>query len=157
MARADTLAEDPEIVWKNLSTVATLISAAGAQSAGSHGPKVIPPSGGYESARYGDRPFPVVPVDFADRPMGDTAAASKLESKINDPANPGSTFNLYQEMSYGQLFPHATVPSAGIASRDWTYGPGFQFTTNAVTPDTCRGVSLPIRPDRRSRDRLRRL
>src|SRR3954453_4060055 len=151
-ARADTLAEDPEIVWKNLSTVATLTSDAGSQSATSHGPKVIPPAGGYESARYGDRPFPVVPVDFADRAMSDTAAASKLESKINDPGNPGSTFNLYQEMSYGQLFPHATVPSAGVASRDWTYGPGFQFTTNAVKPDTCRGVSIPIRPAQRIKD-----
>jgi len=151
-ARADTLAEDPEIVWKNLSTVATLTSDAGSQSATSHGPKVIPPAGGYESARYGDRPFPVVPVDFADRAMSDTAAASKLESKINDPGNPGSTFNLYQEMSYGQLFPHATVPSAGIASRDWTYGPGFQFTTNAVKPDTCRGVPIPIRPAQRIKD-----
>src|SRR5690348_1561435 len=47
-ARADTLAQDPEIVWKNLSTVATLSSG---ESATSHGPKVIPPAGGYDSAR----------------------------------------------------------------------------------------------------------
>src|SRR4029079_8540364 len=131
-ATADTLAQDPEIVWQNFSPFATPTTG---ESAPSHGPRVIPPSGGYESARYGDRPFPVVPVDFADRPMSDTAAASKLESKINDPTNPGSTFNLYQEMSYGQLFPHATVPSAGVAPRDWTYGPGFPFTTNALKPD----------------------
>jgi hypothetical protein len=44
------------------------------------------------------------------------------------------------------------VPSAGIASKDWTYGPGFQFTTNALKPDTCRGVSLPIRPAERIKD-----
>ena len=69
---------------------------------------MIPPGGGFETARYGDRPFPVVPVDYSDR-AHDVAAstASKLASKINDPANPGSTFNLYQEISYGQLFPHA--------------------------------------------------
>jgi M6 family metalloprotease-like protein len=151
-ARADTLAADPEIVWKNLSSLATLTYDGGSASARSHGPKVIPPDGGYDTARYGDRPFPVVPVDYADRTMSDTAAATKLESKINDPSNPGSTFNLYQEMSYGQLFPHATVPSAGVASRDWTYGPGFQFTTNALKPDTCRGVSIPIRPAQRIKD-----
>ncbi len=34
-------------------------------------------------------------------------------------------------MSYGQLFPHGTVPSAGIATAGWDYGPGFDFTTPA--------------------------
>ncbi len=151
-ARADTLAQDPEVVWRNLSSLATLSYDGGTAEARSHGPKVIPPDGGYETARYGDRPFPVVPVDFADRAMADAAAATKLQSKINDPTNPGSTFNLYQEMSYGQLFPHATVPSVGIATRDWTYAPGFQFTSNAVKADTCRGVTLPIRTGPRIKD-----
>ena len=36
-----------------------------------------------------------------------------LLKKINDPAVPGSTFNLWQENSFKQLYPHATVPSLG--------------------------------------------
>ena len=104
-------------MWKDLSTDASLTytGAATPLTARSHGPKVIPPSGGYETARYGDRPFPVVPVDFFDRPHKPASSATALDVKINDPATPGSTFNLYQEMSYGQLFPHGTVPSAGLA------------------------------------------
>ncbi len=119
-ARADTLAQDPEIAWKDLSATAELTYAGGSASATSHGPKVIPPTGGFETARYGDRPFPVVPVDFSDRHHAATSSAERLAGKINDPDNPGSTFNLYQEMSYGQLFPHGTVPSDGIATEGWT-------------------------------------
>ena len=142
-ARADTLAQDPQIVWKDLSSTATL----GDVTSTSHGPKVIPPSGGYETARYGDRPFPVVPVDFSDRGHGETSSAARLAAKINDPDTPGSTFNLFQEMSYGQLFPHGTVPSDGIATAGWDYEPGFTFTQNSLEPDTCRGITnaaLPI-------------
>ena len=84
-ARADTLAQDPQIVWKDLSSTATL----GDVTATSHGPKVIPPSGGYETARYGDRPFPVVPVDFSDRAHGAGSSAGRLATKINDPDDPG--------------------------------------------------------------------
>ena len=128
-ATADTLAQDPEIIWKNLSATAKL----GNVEATSHGPKVIPPDGGFETARYGDRPFPVVPVDFSDRPHDAVnSTADRLATKINDPANPGSTFNLYQEISYGQLFPHATVPSDGIATAGWTGSYGFTKATNPV-------------------------
>jgi immune inhibitor A len=141
-ARADTLQQDPQIVWKNLSSTATLNEI----TATSHGPKVIPPSGGYETARYGDRPFPVVPVDFSDRAHGAGSSAAKLATKINDPDTPGSTFNLYQEMSYGQLFPHGTVPSDGIATAGWDYEHGFSFTENSLEPDTCRGVTNAMLP-----------
>ena len=141
-ARADTLQQDPQIVWKDLSSTATL----GDVTATSHGPKVIPPSGGYETARYGDRPFPVVPVDFSDRAHGAGSSAGRLATKINDPDTPGSTFNLYQEMSYGQLFPHGTVPSDGVATAGWDYEPGFGFTQNSLEPDTCRGVTNAMLP-----------
>ena len=50
------------------------------------------------------------------------------EEVINDPTTPGSTFNLFQEMSLGQLFPDGTVPSDGLATADFTYAPGFDFT-----------------------------
>jgi immune inhibitor A len=156
-ARADTLEQDPQIVWKNLSATATL--SAGAITQRSHGPKVIPPKGGFDTARYGDRPFPVVPVDYFERKHGATSSSGKLATKINDPAYKGSTFNLYQEMSFGQLFPHGTVPSDGVAAANWSYGPGFKFTKNSdnADPDTCRGVTnaqLPgdayqsLQPDR---------
>jgi M6 family metalloprotease-like protein len=143
-AKADGFAEDPQIVWKDLSTDASLTyTGAGAPlTARSHGPKVIPPSGGYETARYGDRPFPVVPVDFFDRKHDAAHQSSLLDTKINDPANPGSTFNLYQEMSYGQLFPQGTVPSSGVSTAPWTYSPGYSFTTiNPQTVNTCHGVT----------------
>src|SRR3954468_14521939 len=57
-AKAATLDADPRIVWKNLSTTATSTTAG---TSTSHGPKVIPPSETFDTARYGDRPFPVVP------------------------------------------------------------------------------------------------
>src|SRR4051812_21097971 len=142
-AKADTIAQDPQIVWKNLSTTAT--GTATGAAVVSHGPKVIPPSETFDTARYGDRPFPVVPVEFADRSRGAASTAEKLSSKINDPGNPGSTFNLYQEMSYGQLFPHGTVPSAGIATADWNYKPGFSFS-HTVPGDTCQSPSTADAP-----------
>src|SRR5262249_12242 len=58
-------------------------------------------------------------VDFRDRKHAAASTATKLADKINDPANPGSTFSLYQEMSYGQLFPHATVPSETLPTASW--------------------------------------
>ena len=45
---------------------------------------------------------------------------------------PGSTFNLYQEMSYGQLFPIGDVPRPDIASAKFDYGPGFDFSERDV-------------------------
>ncbi len=135
---ADTTAQNPEIVWRDLSTTAAITMGTASKTATSHGPKVIPPSGTYDTARYGDRPFPVVPVEFRDRAYQDGHSGDSLESVINDPAKPGSTYNLYQEMSLGQLFPEGTVPSAGIATKDFTYGPGFEFSQ--IQPgQTCAG------------------
>ena len=126
-ADADTLGQDPEIVWKDLSVTAVLDydenTAADVIASTTHGPKVIPPSGDFESARYGDKPFPIVTAEYSGpgvqldhQPDNDPL---QLETVVNDPATPGSTFNLYQEMSYGQLYPHGTVPSAGIETAGW--------------------------------------
>jgi M6 family metalloprotease-like protein len=129
-ARADTLGQDAQVVWKNLSTTATLTYSGGPTlESKSHGPKVIPPKETFNTARYGDRPFPVVPVDWFDRKHEANHTGDRLADVINAPGFDGSTFNLYQEMSYGQLFPHGTVPSVGIATRGWDYGPGFDFTS----------------------------
>ena len=140
-AKADGLAQDPQIAWKDLSSTATLSYDGGeAVESRGHGPKVIPPSGGYETSRYGDRPFPVVPVDYADRSHEPASTAGKLAGKINDPENPGSTRNLYQEMSYGQLFPNgdgalrrASPRPAGTTAR----ASRSRGTTGDA--DTCRG------------------
>ena len=141
--KARTIFQDTQVVWKDISSTATLTAAsAPTRTAKSHGPKVIPPDANYDTARYGDRPFPVVPVDFSDRSHDAAHTGESLANKINSPGVPGSTFNLYQEMSYGQLYPHGDVPSAEIASAGWDgYAPGFQFT-NAAPAGTCHGATL---------------
>jgi hypothetical protein len=85
----------------------------------SRGPKVIPPSENFDTARYGFRPFPVVPVDYFERKHEEAHTGDRLSKVINSENVPGSTFNLYQEMSYGQLFPHGTVPAAATAQAGW--------------------------------------
>ena len=141
---ADPEASDSQIVWKNLSTTATLSydgAPAGGVMSTSHGPKVIPADGAFDTARYGDRPFPVVPVDYSDRNHSGEHTGEALANKINSPGVEGSTFNLYQEMSLGQLYPNGTVPSAAIASAGWDgYEPGYDFT-NVDPQGTCRGVT----------------
>jgi M6 family metalloprotease-like protein len=162
-AQADSLAQDQQIVWKDLSTTASLGYTDGPAglSDTSHGPKVIPPRGGYETARFGDRPFPVVPVDFRDRKHEAAHSGERLAAVINSPEVAGSTFNLFQEMSYGQLFPHGTVPSAGVASAGWNVpwksdryrSGGFKFTRPLVdgpagsSGGACLGATTGAAPD----------
>ncbi|TAL19527.1 MAG: hypothetical protein EPN99_10265, partial [Frankiales bacterium] len=140
-ARAATTTQEPTVVWRNISSIATVSVGGGTPTeVASHGPKVIPPTGGYETARYGDRPFPVVPVDYAD--FKHTASAEELDRTLNDPANPGSTFNLFQEMSYGQLFPKGVVGSVGVDSRAVSPEDELRFST--IDPEqvnTCTGVT----------------
>ncbi|HEX5771285.1 MAG TPA: PKD domain-containing protein [Nocardioidaceae bacterium] len=155
-AEADTLKEDPEVVWKNISSTATLVLNGRAQSVSSEsrGPRVIPPGSQYDTARYGDRPFPVVPVDYRDRKHQASNSGDELSDVINSPEIPGSTFNLFQEISLGQLFPRGTVPSAGVASAPFAQGDEYDFTT--LSPEgTCTGttfgndgVGTPLHPNR---------
>jgi M6 family metalloprotease-like protein len=137
-SEADTLQELPTVVWRDISSTAT-VTVGGAQTTlTSHGPKVIPPGSEYDTARYGDRPFPVVPVQYTDRTYNDHAR--DLDTVINSPEFEGSTFNLFQEMSLGQLYPDGTVPSEGIASAGFDYAPGFDFT-RAEPGQTCTGAT----------------
>ncbi|MDI6910147.1 PKD domain-containing protein [Nocardioides sp.] len=147
-SRADTVAQDPTVVWRDLSTTARLSVSTGAQTVVSHGPKVIPPSDAFDTARYGDRPFPVIPVEYRDRAYTAAHTGEQLEEVINSPAKAGSTFNLYQEMSLGQLFPDGTVPSAGIATADFaSYTPGFPFTQlDPTAASTCLGTTQTDTP-----------
>jgi M6 family metalloprotease-like protein len=141
-SKAATLAEDPEIVWKNISSNATLTfdGGAGGLVARSHGPKVIPPNEKYDTARFGDRPFPVVPVEYTDRSFQVENAGARADEVINSRELPGSTFNLFQEMSYGQLHPQGAVPSVGIESAGFPEGMAEKFT-NAQPAGTCTGVT----------------
>lgn len=142
-SEADTLVEDAQLVWKDISSTATLsVGGSDVDTERSHGPRVIPQDEGYDTARYGDRPFPVVPVDYLERKHQDSNSGHELSEAINASSKDGSTFNLFQEMSLGQLFPNGTVPSAGIATADFTYDEGFSFSS----PDpagTCHGTTLP--------------
>ncbi|MEA2622003.1 MAG: hypothetical protein QOH61_913 [Chloroflexota bacterium] len=147
-AKADNRTQDPEIVWKDLSSIATL-TYTGGPGAGlkseSHGPKVIPPSDAYDTARYGNKPFPMVPVDFTDRSHAVSHSGDDLNRVVNSHTFPGSTWNLYQEMSYGQLHPIGDVPSTGIASAGFDYAPGFSFSQREVASD-CRGTTFGDTP-----------
>ncbi len=142
-ARSKSLVEEPTIVWQDISSSAALTYTGlvdGPLVSTTHGPKVIPDDPAYDTARFGDRPFPVVPVQYFDREPGPDSTAERLAEKLNDPATPGSTFNLYQELSYGQLFPQASIPSSGIATADFlSYAPGFEFTQIGDDVNTCAG------------------
>ena len=102
---------------------------------------------------------------YQDRAYAAEHDGGDLEAVINDPAKPGSTFNLYQEMSLGQLYPDGDVPSAGIASDDFagtdTNGNDFTGTDIQFTENTDAATGL--QPRRRQpcadlhRPHLRRL
>ncbi|MFT4265106.1 MAG: immune inhibitor A [Nocardioides sp.] len=141
-AKAATTSQLDTVVWRDLSSTAVLhVGGQSDVTAVSHGPKVIPPDETYDTARYGDRPFPIIPVQYTDRSYEDGHTGESLAEKINSPSVAGSTYNLYQEMSLGQLFPHGTVPSADIASAGFTGdGQGYDFTSPALTDlNTCAG------------------
>ena len=150
-SRVATLAQLPTVVWRDLSTTATVTVGNASEAFTSHGPKVIPPGSEYDTARYGDRPFPVVPVAYTDRGYG--THDRSLDTVINDPGYEGSTFNLFQEMSLGQLYPEGTVPSTGIATADFSYAGdtttggdrAFPFT-KVVPGQTCAGVTYADSP-----------
>ncbi len=143
-ASAATLAQDPEVVWKDLSSTAQLsyTGGPGGLTASTRGPKVIPPSEEFETARYGDKPFVMVPVDFTDRKHDAAHTGHALSRKVNSADVPGSTYNLYQEMSLGQLHPNGDVPSANIASAGFDYAPGFEFSSRDPLKPTCRGTTF---------------
>ena len=82
-----------------------------------------------------------MPVDYAD--FKHATDAAELETVINDPANPASTFNLYQEMSYGQLYPNGVIGSIGVDC-DAGHARGRAEASRPSTPqqvNTCTGVT----------------
>lgn len=138
-SQAASTTQLPTIVWRDISSTATVTVGTATKDVTSHGPKVIPPGDEFDTARYGDRPFPVVPVAYTDRDYQDSHERD-LDTVINSPDFEGSTFNLFQEMSLGQLYPQGTVPSDGLQTADFAYEPGFPFTVNdPETTNTCPG------------------
>ena len=155
-SKASTLNQLPTVVWRDISSRATVTVGSASKTLTSHGPKVIPPGERYETARYGDRPVPRGAGRTTPTATTRTTHERTLDTVINDPAFPGSTFNLFQEMSLGQLYPEGTVPSDGIGDRRTSaYAAGFDFTPRAIPGDTCTGgltyADTPGRPDRARR------
>ena len=138
-AKADTLGQDPQIVWKNLSSTATLTYTGGPALTSTEPRAEGDPAEGDASTP----PATATGRSRSSRPTTSTAStptstpASRCARRSTRRTSPGSTFNLYQENSYGQLFPNGTVPSAGLTTAGWDVqwksaryqGSGFQFTT----------------------------
>jgi M6 family metalloprotease-like protein len=172
-ARALGLDEDPEIIWKDLSATARLTATVGITPqpevvAKTMGPKVTT----LQTARYGERPFPVVMVQYQDikrcKGVGDPYpectgdhTAEALDAAVNSKTSGKSLWQLYQDMSFGQLYPVGQVrPAVGTTTKpfDPTYPHKFSSLLN-IDPTKnngglCTGVSLaaakatPVYPNR---------
>lgn len=153
-ARAASTAEDPEVVWKNLSATARVTSSlAGipqpAVTAKTMGPKVTT----LATARYGERPFPVVMVQYQDikRCTGPGApfpectgnhTAEALDAAVNSRTSGKSLWQLYNDMSFGQLSPMGSVrPKVGSTSTP--FDPTYNHKFSTLTPGgLCTGTTL---------------
>ncbi len=115
-ARAKTEREDRTIVWKDLSSTATLTqNGKRAPASTTRGPKVTH----LDTARFGTRPFPVVLVDYPDASHSDARPGWYFDQIINEELKDSTLATLYKEMSFGQLFPQGTV--ASLAAEDETF------------------------------------
>lgn len=120
-ARAKDLDEDPEVIWKDVSADAALTVVPNATvTARSRGPHVTTLS----SARFGDRPFPVVNVQYADvshctgagTPLPECTGnntASELDDLINSRTSGNSVWQHFNDISLGKLNPIGTVSASG--------------------------------------------
>jgi M6 family metalloprotease-like protein len=144
-ARALSLTEDPEIMWKDISATARLTATVGVTPqpevvAKTIGPKVTT----LTTARYGERPFPVVMVQYQDikrckgpgdpyeECTGDHTAAA-LDAAVNSRTSGKSLWQLYNDMSFGQLSPNGQVrPAIGATTKafDPIYPHKFSFYTH---------------------------
>jgi M6 family metalloprotease-like protein len=159
-ALAKTLAQDPQVMWKNLSADVTLtVLGQSAVALRSHGPKVTT----LDTARYGDRSFPVVMVDFQDirhcsgDPVTDHAdctgtnhTATALDTAVNSRTSGKSIWQLYQDLSFGQLYPDPTVmprPSTPNTAFDPTYNHKFSqpAPNGSCSGTTVEGGPVPAR------------
>jgi M6 family metalloprotease-like protein/uncharacterized repeat protein (TIGR01451 family) len=144
-ARAKTTTEDPQILYKDLSDTAT-VSQSGFPDATStsHGPKVTT----QQSARYGDRPFPVVLVDYLDFKHSPSASGWTFWNRISNEHNPVSLVTHYKNMSFDQLFPEGELASLSApADADFTSGGPYKWINPYLKGNTCTGATqVPVDP-----------
>jgi M6 family metalloprotease-like protein len=149
-ARSKTLVEDPEVMWKDLSAdVSVAVTGQSALPLRTHGPKVTT----LQSARFGDRPFPLVMAQYQDvkHCTGVNApypgctgnhTADALDAAINSRTSGNSLWQLYQDMSFGQLYPIGTV-SPPMGSGTVPFTPGYTHKFSTLSPNgTCSGATI---------------
>lgn len=154
-ARAADLNADPTIMWKNLSASATYSVGLDSVTAATLGPKVTT----LDTARYGKRPFPLVMVEYQDihhctgnderggvspDPFLECTAnhsAEALDEAVNSRTSGRSLWQLYQDMSFGQLSPEGQVgPIPGTANTG--YDPAYNFKFSTLQPSgACTGYT----------------
>ena len=153
-ARAKNLTEDPEVMWKDVSANVTLmVGAQGPAAARTHGPKVTT----LESAVYGDRPFPVVMVQYQDIKHCTAAGvpfpectgnhtAANLDTAMNSRTSKKSIWQLFQDMSFGQLFPDAKVnPAPNTPDVPFSATPGYPYKWSSPNPrGFCNGTTTAV-------------
>lgn len=155
-ARSKSLTEDPEVYWKDLNSLVT-VSATGATtgSARTLGPKVTT----LHSARYGERPFPVIMVQYQDirrctgvgTPYAECTGdhtAEKLDEVVNSRTTGASIWQLFTNLSLGQISAIGGIgPAPGSTTVPFTPGYGHTFSApgegNPVGQGgTCTGTTL---------------
>lgn len=153
-ARALSTSEDPEIVWKDASATVTLTASVGAipqpaVTAKTMGPKITT----LTTARYGERPFPVVMVQYQDikhctgpgEPYPECTGnhdAQGLAAAVNSRTSGTSLWQLYNDMSFGQLSPVGFVrPQVGSINKP--FDPTYNHKFSTINPSgLCTGQSL---------------
>lgn len=149
--RAKTLQEDAEVMWKNLSSRLSVQPTGSAETLAllTHGPKVTT----LRSARFGDRPFPVVMVEYQDvkhctgasmpfPECGSNHTAERLDAAVNSKTSGTSLWQLYQDMSFGQIHPIGRV-SPAPGSTSVAYDASYPHKFSEPAPGgVCTGTTL---------------
>lgn len=147
-ARAKTLQQDPEVMWKDISSRVVLKVAGQSDiTLKTRGPKVTT----LKTARLGDRPFPVVMVQYQDikhctgadergglpTDPNDTCVeahtATTLDAKVNSKTSGSSLYQLYQDMSFGQIYPNGLIAPAADTP-DTNFDPAYVHKFSALAP-----------------------
>jgi M6 family metalloprotease-like protein len=160
-ARSKTLDEDPEVYWKDLnSRVSVAVTGEAPGQARTLGPKVTT----LDSARYGERPFPVVMVHYQDirrctgvgQPHGECSGdhtAEKLDEVVNSRTSGKSIWQLFSDLSLGQVSAIGGIgpaPGSTTVPFDPGYGHNFSAPGKGVvvgTGGTCTGSTLGAVPN----------
>lgn len=146
-ARAATLVEDPEVIWKKISATAELLADGQTYSSMTNGPRVTE----LESAKFGDRPFPVINVQYQDVkhctapgvPFSECLNAhpvSKVDEVMNSRTSGRSVWQHYNDISLGQLNPQGTVAAAGKGTVPFT-GSGQHKFARLAPNGACTGAT----------------